>query len=199
MISVGQPIRPTWASLVQYGQTSHVVSKRKGFMDRLCTPWRMKYISSNNANEKGCVFCNDLAADPAEDHKNLVVYRGENTFAMMNLYPYNTGHLMILPNAHVPVLIDLTRKTQIEMMLLTTYFTDLLTQVMKPDGLNVGLNLGSAAGAGIPGHLHLHIVPRWNSDSNFMTTIGNTRVLPELIEDTYDRIVAWLQQHPPAK
>ena len=168
-------------------------------MDRLYTPWRMKYVSSNNANEKGCVFCNDLAADPAEDRENLVVYRSENTFVVMNLYPYNTGHLMILPKAHVPVLTDLTRETQIELMLLTTYFTDLLTQVMKPHGLNVGLNLGSAAGAGLADHLHLHIVPRWKGDGNFMVTIGNTRVLPELIEDTYDKIVAWLQQHPPAK
>jgi ATP adenylyltransferase len=115
----------------------------------------------------------------------------------MNIYPYNTGHLMILPHEHVATLSAISAETRLEIMNFAAYFTDLLTELMHPDGFNVGLNLGQGAGAGIDGHLHLHIVPRWNGDSNFMAAIAVTRILPETLEDTYERIVNLLKKQPP--
>ncbi|MBN1217960.1 MAG: HIT domain-containing protein [Anaerolineae bacterium] len=166
-------------------------------MDRLYTPWRMKYVSSTQKKSEGCIFCDHLKADPAQDRANYLVYRGPTTFTVMNIFPYNTGHLMILPREHVGTLPEVPPPTQFEMITLTTYFTELLTELMHPDGFNVGLNMGRAAGAGIDGHLHIHLVPRWNGDSNFMPVIGETRVLPEELGDTYDKIVARLKEQPP--
>ena len=157
----------------------------------------MKYVTSTPEKSKGCIFCNYLNADPQLDCEHHLVYRGQTTFTMMNIYPYNTGHLMILPNAHVATLSEVSPAAQFEMMALASYFTDLLTQVFNPDGFNVGLNIGRAAGAGIDSHLHLHIVPRWSGDSNFMPVIGETRVLPEALIDTYDKIVVRLNEQPP--
>lgn len=166
-------------------------------VDRLFTPWRMKYVASTRQQPEGCVFCAKLN-DPSElDRTNYLVYRARTVFAIMNIYPYNTGHLMILPNQHVARLIEVPPEVQVEMMMLTTYFTELLTDVMRPDGFNIGLNLGRAAGAGIDSHLHIHIVPRWSGDSNFMAVVGETRVLPEDLSDTYDRLVKRLQEWPP--
>jgi ATP adenylyltransferase len=158
----------------------------------------MKYVTSTQKEAKGCVFCANFAADPSHDRENFVVYRGHTTFTVMNIYPYNSGHVMILPQQHVPTLTEVPREAQIEMITLTSYFTGLLKQLMKPDGFNIGTNIGKAAGAGIAGHLHTHIVPRWAGDSNFITVVGSTRVLPELIEQTYDRIVAELKISPPS-
>ncbi len=166
-------------------------------MERLYTPWRMKYVVTTRTKIDGCVFCAKLNDSPEHDRENLIVYRGEKVFAIMNIYPYNTGHLMILPNQHVATLLEASPDIQVELIALTTYFTGLLTDLIHPDGFNVGLNIGRAAGAGIDGHLHIHIVPRWNGDSNFMPVIGETRVLPEELGDTYDRIVKLLQERPP--
>jgi ATP adenylyltransferase len=166
-------------------------------MDRLYTPWRSKYVISNRRTGDNCVFCAKLEANPADDRENLVVYRGQHTFTIMNIYPYNTGHLLILPHQHVATLAEMGPETQAEMMSLVSYFTELLTQVMNPDGFNIGINLGKAAGAGMADHIHAHLVPRWSGDSNFMAIVGNTRVLPELLEDTYDKILAGLQANPP--
>ncbi len=165
--------------------------------ERLYTPWRMKYVTSTHKQIEGCIFCNKIAAETKQDRENFVVYRGQSTFVMMNIYPYNTGHLMVIPQAHVSTLTDVSAQTQFEILVLTTYFTELLSQLMNPDGFNIGLNIGRAAGAGIDSHLHLHLVPRWSGDSNFMPVIGETRVLPEELGDTYDRIVAVLKQQPP--
>lgn len=167
-------------------------------MDRLYTPWRMKYITSEQKEIGGCVFCAKLEDSVENDRDNLLVYRGPTTFTVMNIYPYNTGHLMILPNQHVSTLPQVSTQAQTEMMQLITYFSELLAGVLKPEGFNVGLNLGKAAGAGIDSHLHMHLVPRWLGDGNFISVVGNTRVLPELLEDTYDKIVAALQKNPPA-
>ena len=164
--------------------------------DILFTPWRKKYVTSNEKEVDGCVFCMKLQ-DTTSDRENFVVYRGQTTFATMNIYPYNPGHLMLLPCQHVSTLAEVSRDTQIEMMLLISYFTELLSQLMQPDGFNVGINIGQAAGAGIASHLHTHIVPRWNGDSNFMTIVGKTRVLPETLHDTYDQIVDLLNKQPP--
>lgn len=164
--------------------------------DRLYTPWRMKYIVSGKKNQ-GCVFCNALNSDVEHDRENFIVYRAEETFTIMNIYPYNVGHLMVLPRQHISAPSELSRNAQLEMMLLTTYFTEVLTELMHPEGYNVGMNIGKAGGAGIDTHLHMHIVPRWNGDSNFMPVLGQTRVLPEELENTYDKILATMAAMPP--
>lgn len=166
-------------------------------MERLYTPWRMQYVTTAKKKVEGCVFCAKLDDGPEFDGENFIVYRGETAFVVMNIYPYNTGHLMVLPYDHVAKLSDLTSTTQTEMMLLTTHFTDLLDQLMNPDGFNIGLNLGRVAGAGVDSHLHMHIVPRWGGDHNFMSVIGETRVLPETLDDTYDRIMTLTKNQPP--
>lgn len=165
--------------------------------ERLYTPWRMKYVTSTHKQIEGCIFCNKIATETKQDRENFVVYRGRSTVVMMNLYPYNTGHLMVIPQAHVSTLVEVDAEAQFEMMALTTYFTELLSQLMHPDGFNIGLNIGRAAGAGIDDHLHLHLVPRWSGDSNFMPVIGETRVLPEELGDTYAKIVAGIERQPP--
>lgn len=157
----------------------------------------MKYVTSTHKKIEGCIFCNKLTAETGSDRENFVVYRGQSTVVMMNIFPYNTGHLLVIPHAHVSSLADVSAEAQFEMMVLTTYFTELLSQLMHPDGFNIGLNIGRAAGAGIDNHLHLHLVPRWGGDSNFMPVIGETRVLPEELGDTYDKIVAALKRQPP--
>ena len=165
-------------------------------MDILFTPWRMKYIASTKKSDS-CVFCAALNTDPGQDRENFLLYRGRHTFVVMNIYPYNTGHLLILPREHVAALPEVPPAAQFELMSLASYFTALLSQLMKPDGFNMGLNMGRAAGAGIDDHLHLHLVPRWGGDSNFMSIVGQTRVIPEELETTYDRIVALLSKNPP--
>lgn len=166
-------------------------------MERLYTPWRMKYVTSAQKKAEGCIFCDILHANPGHDRENNLIYRGRTTFVVLNIYPYNTGHLMVLPNDHVASLPQVSPASQCEMMALTSYFTQLLTEIFNPDGFNVGINIGRAAGAGIDSHLHLHIVPRWSGDSNFMPVIGATRVLPEELTQTYDKIVALLKKQPP--
>jgi ATP adenylyltransferase len=157
----------------------------------------MKYITSTQKKTEECVFCAKLVEGPDQDRENFVVYRGSAAFVVMNIYPYNPGHLMVLPQAHIATLNDLDQKVQIELITLTSYFTALLSQMMAPDGFNVGMNIGQAAGAGLETHLHLHIVPRWRGDSNFMPVIGETRVLPEELGDTYDKIISLLKKDPP--
>ncbi len=157
-------------------------------LERLYTPWRMKYIS-NQTKESGCVFCKAFNDEPTHDRANFLVYRGEHTFTMMNIYPYNTGHLLILPHEHVGALDKTSVAMQTEMMTLATYFTNILAKLFRADGFNLGMNLGKAAGAGIDSHIHFHIVPRWLGDSNFVSVIGETRVLPEELGNTYDKII----------
>ena len=167
-------------------------------LERLYTPWRMRYVASTQTKTDGCIFCTQLNDDPEHDRENYLVHRGQTVFAVMNIYPYNTGHLMILPYQHLATLAEVPPHVQFELITLTAYFTNLLTDLMHPDGFNVGLNIGRAAGAGIDSHLHMHIVPRWSGDSNFMPVIGETRVLPEELGDTYDRIVKLLNEQPPS-
>jgi ATP adenylyltransferase len=157
----------------------------------------MKYVATTHTKVDGCIFCSKCNDSPERDQENFLVYRGQTVFAIMNIFPYNTGHLMILPYQHVATLTDVPPDVQFELINLTTYFTELLTDLMRPDGFNVGINIGRAAGAGIDSHLHVHIVPRWSGDSNFMPVIGETRVLPEQLEDTYDRIVKLVNERLP--
>ena len=160
-------------------------------MDHIWTPWRMKYIQENEKSS-GCVFC--TAANAADDAEQLIFFRGKTAFMILNRYPYTSGHVMCVPYVHESRLHDLSRKTRIEIMELTSKAVEVLQRVYQPDGFNVGLNLGEMAGAGIAKHLHMHIVPRWGGDTNFMSSVGNTRVLPESLEDTFQRIrQMWLQ------
>jgi ATP adenylyltransferase len=145
----------------------------------------MKYISKAS-HETGCVFCNALKKN--DDHENLIVQRAERAFIMLNKFPYTSGHLMVAPFAHFSSLEDLDALTRAEMMELTALSMTALRKVYNPQAFNLGANIGEAAGAGVPGHVHLHIVPRWNGDTNFMSTIGGVRVLPEELEDTYRRV-----------
>jgi ATP adenylyltransferase len=152
----------------------------------------MAYVGGNSDPVSGCVFCEALQSD--DDAGSLIVHRGLHAFAMLNLYPYNTGHLMILPNDHAHDLGTLPPNARSEMAELTSSFCTGLKKIMGCDGLNTGMNLGSAAGAGIADHLHQHIVPRWTGDANFMPIVGGTKVLPELIPATYGKIRAEVER-----
>lgn len=159
-------------------------------MKRLWASWRMKYISSTD-KQPGCAFCEALNKEDSSE--NLIVHRGKNSLIILNKYPYTSGHLMVAPLAHVANIEELDAETGNEIFQLITHSTTTLKMVYQPEGFNIGANLGQAAGAGIPGHLHFHIVPRWNGDTNYMSTIGEIRVIPEDIEVTYKRIKEQLQ------
>ena len=154
-------------------------------MNHLWSPWRMRYIE-NHEKQEGCVFCNAQAkADSAE---NLIAFRGKNAYVILNRYPYTSGHLMVAPFKHKSSLEELDLETRTEMMELTSRCMTVLRNIYNPQGYNMGANIGAAAGAGVVGHVHIHIVPRWAGDTNFMSTLGETRVLPESLEDTYRRV-----------
>lgn len=163
--------------------------------ERLYNPWRLKYINSPKRQADQCVFC-QILNNPADDPENFVVHRGDHTFSLLNIYPYNPGHVLVLPYEHVPTLVETPAIARQEMMNVATYFTALLTDLMQPDGYNIGVNIGKAAGAGLESHLHLHVVPRWAGDSNFMPVIGETRTLPEEMPATYDKIMRGMQDRP---
>src|SRR5688572_24303893 len=162
-------------------------------MEQLYTPWRKNYVTSNNKME-GCVFCACFKEVEEHDRKNYLIYRGKNTFVIMNIYPYNTGHLMILPHEHISTLAEMSEMAQNEMIRLATYFTDLLSGLMKPDGFNLGIDIRRTAGAGIDSDLHMRLVRRWSGDGSFMAVIGQARVLPETLGETYERILATLKR-----
>ncbi len=151
------------------------------------SPWRLKYIE-NHEKKEDCVFC--IALQQVDGTGNLIVFRGEHAYVILNRFPYTTGHVLVVPYAHQPALDLLEVAARAEMMELVNHITQVLEKVYLPDGFNIGVNIGAAAGAGIANHVHIHIVPRWVGDTNFMSTLGETRVLPELLEDTYRRMVA---------
>ncbi len=153
-------------------------------MDILWAPWRIQYIEQ--PKEPGCIFC----IKPAEnqDKKNLIIYRGQQCFVIMNFYPYNNGHLMVVPFRHVSDLTDLDNKERLELMDLLAMCKDALKSTMFPQGFNIGMNLGEVAGAGVKDHLHFHIVPRWNGDTNFMPICGHTKVVSEGLAETWERL-----------
>lgn len=152
--------------------------------DILYSPWRLKYILSEKENN--CIFClKPLAKD---DEKHLILHRSEYSFVIMNLYPYNNGHLMIVPNKHVSSLSELNIDELSDLMQLAQLSETILNKVYSPNGFNIGMNIGKAGGAGIESHLHMHIVPRWFGDSNFMTVTGGTRVVPESFESAYHKL-----------
>ena len=152
--------------------------------ERLWTPWRLAYVSGGGESS-GCVFC---AALQDEDAGPLILFRGAMCFVILNLFPYTNGHLMIVPNRHVASLGDTSVEERSELIELTRRAEAALTEAYAPDGMNMGINLGKPAGAGVPGHLHMHVVPRWSGDTNFMTVVGQTRVLPEDLPATAKKL-----------
>ncbi|HLZ31357.1 MAG TPA: HIT domain-containing protein [Chloroflexota bacterium] len=156
-------------------------------MDLLWTPWRRAFIEGASGDaETACFLCTTSAAH--DDRPNLILLRDERAFVIMNRYPYNSGHLMIAPYAHTGDLPGLDRSTAQQLMTLTQRCVGVLQQAYQPQGFNVGMNLGKAAGAGVPDHVHLHVVPRWVGDTNFMPVVGHAKVLPETLDQTYDRL-----------
>ena len=160
-------------------------------MDYLWTPWRYAYVTSPE-NSSGCIFCELSGLN--DDRRAHIVHRGVNCFVILNRYPYTPGHVMIVPFAHLARLQDLPAEAAEEMIHLAQSLERVLRKLYRPDGVNLGMNLGKAAGAGVAGHIHMHALPRWVADSNFMTVIGETRILPESLEVTYDRIQQAFEQ-----
>ena len=158
-------------------------------MDFLFTPWRFVYVA-DAAKDDRCIFCDLLAAN--DDAKSLIVLRGERNFIVLNRFPYTSGHVMIVPYAHIADLSACDPATLSEMMQLARRVQIALSSAYKPDGYNLGMNLGRCAGAGVTGHLHLHVLPRWAGDTNFMTVTGETRVHPEDLSTTYEKLRAAL-------
>jgi ATP adenylyltransferase len=159
-------------------------------VDTLWSPWRYEYIASNdaaNTQSSGCVFCS-LRDDPDRDQENFVIHRASYNFVVLNIYPYISGHLLIVPYQHVSELDAASRETTDELMDLTKRSQTALRDAYQPAGFNIGMNLGRAAGAGVVDHIHIHILPRWIGDTNFMSTVGNTRVIPEDLTTTYEKL-----------
>jgi ATP adenylyltransferase len=165
-------------------------------VDRLWTPWRYQYISGEKAENSGdnssssnsCIFCTLPREDPSQDESNFIIHRARHNFIVLNLYPYTSGHLLVIPYEHSSELDAISKEATDELMDLAKRTQTVLRAAYRPDGFNLGMNLGRAAGAGVAGHVHLHVMPRWTGDANFMTTAGETRVLPEDLPTTYSKL-----------
>jgi ATP adenylyltransferase len=159
-------------------------------MDYLWTPWRYAYVSGTEKTT-GCVFCNAVKED---DAKALIVYRGKNCFVILNAFPYTPGHVMIVPYTHLDELQKLPPDAANEMIALSQRMETVLRELYHPDGINLGMNIGKAAGAGIAGHIHMHVLPRWIADANFVSVVGETRILPEMLDVTWERMRKAMQR-----
>ena len=155
-------------------------------MDKLWSPWRMEYIQSKKEKNDECIFC--VKAKEKNDRENLVLYRGLKTFVLMNLYPYNNGHIMVIPYEHVETTNPLSNKTMEEIMVLADKSMEIFRTIMSAQGFNFGANIGVSGGAGIADHIHFHLVPRWIGDTNFMPVLGHTKVMVDGLVDTYDKL-----------
>ena len=161
-------------------------------METMWAPWRSEYISGTTEKPKneGCVFCEALLT--TDDHERHIIYRGNAAFVILNKYPYNNGHMLVLPKRHISRPDMMTAEERGEIMDLIVKAQTVLYQVYNPGGVNIGANIGAAAGAGIAAHMHFHVLPRWNADVNFMTAVANTRVIPESLDETWEKIrKAW--------
>ncbi len=162
-------------------------------MHVLWAPWRYSYIKRvTRGEERGCILCKLQEMD---DEEALIVYRGDTAYIVMNLYPYNTGHVMIVPKRHVASLSELDNREKLELVLLTQAAIEGIREALQPHGFNIGVNLGRVAGAGIEDHLHIHVVPRWDGDTNFMPVIAETKVIPQDIRETYKIIREPIRRH----
>jgi ATP adenylyltransferase len=162
-------------------------------MDHLWTPWRMRYLQGEDRpsdGSAGCVFCVTSSENRTCDVDNLIVRRGQRAFVILNRYPYNNGHLMVVPYLHVPSLEQLDAETLAELMALVQQSLSVLRAIYRPQAFNLGMNIGEAAGAGIAEHVHFHVVPRWAGDTNYMTVVGQTRIIPEDLPETCRRLCA---------
>ncbi len=159
-------------------------------MEKMWSPWRSQYIEHIGEERKGCVFC--AAPKENEDEKSLILYRGDFTYIIMNKYPYNNGHLMVVPYEHVSDPSQIDEKTSTEMWKLLMFSQEALKKSIYPHGFNLGMNIGESGGAGIKDHLHMHIVPRWNGDTNFSVTTADFKVLSEALEETRKKIIKFL-------
>ena len=160
-------------------------------MDRLWTPWRFDYISKIDYSDQGCVFCEILAAD--RDRENLLLLRGKTLFVILNLFPYTSGHLLLVANRHIASLSEARTDELSEFLETAQKCERALSQEYKPSGYNMGFNIGRAAGAGVEHHLHMHVLPRWTGDANFLSVVSETRVLPEQLGKTYDRLLPYFK------
>ncbi len=161
-------------------------------MDRLWTPWRYRYVTTDasaGTQRKECVFCCILGSENS-DRENLIVHRAEDNFVILNRFPYASGHSMVIPYAHLDTLSALPASTLQEMAALTQKLEGVLSSLYRPDGMNIGMNIGRAAGAGVAGHIHMHAVPRWMGDTNFASVIAETRIIPEESDVTWERLAA---------
>ena len=156
-------------------------------MKILWAPWRIKYILGK---KEGCIFCDKVKEN--KDRENYILLRGENAFVILNTFPYSNGHLMVAPYKHVPDLDGLEKDVLTEMMGLVKTCTQILKKTLNPEGFNIGANLGKVAGAGVEGHIHIHIVPRWEGDTSFISTVGETKIIPESLDDTYRKLLSAL-------
>jgi ATP adenylyltransferase len=167
--------------------------ERPSALERLWAPWRQSYISlaQSPENETACFMCEGIADD--RDRERLLVHRGVHSVVMLNRFPYNNGHLLVAPRRHHGALEGLERDEVLDIQQTLARMVTALTTLLRPDGFNVGLNLGRAAGAGLPGHLHWHVVPRWNGDTNFMPVLSNAKVISQSLESLYDLLAAHLR------
>ena len=165
------------------------LERETAIVDVLWTPWRYQYVKRDNEKKSDCVFCSILK-NSADDEENFILHRAEFNFVILNIYPYISGHLMIIPYAHFAELDECPKETSDEMMDLAKRCQTILRQIYNPNGFNLGINLGKAAGAGVAEHLHLHILPRWFGDANFMTAACETRTIPEDLRTTYEKLKA---------
>jgi len=154
-------------------------------MSHLWTPWRMAYLRGQEPRPEGCLFCAKPGEEDAAAH---IVHRGRRCYVILNRFPYNNGHLMVVPYAHVANIEDLDAETAAELLALTQLSVRVLRQAYQPQGFNLGMNIGEVAGAGVAGHVHLHVVPRWGGDTNYMTIVGQTRVIAEWLDQTYHQL-----------
>ncbi len=153
--------------------------------ENIFAPWRFKYVTSHSA-PSDCVLCK--ARDASDDDNIFILHRGTRCFIILNLYPYNNGHIMIVPNEHTSFLNDLDQESSNEMFRLASRCEEILKKVYSPQGFNIGMNIGKCAGAGIEDHIHLHVIPRWQGDTSFMSVVSGTRVIPEDIESTFKKL-----------
>ena len=159
-------------------------------MEQLWSPWRMEYILGEKP--EGCVFCTAFSAEPTQDEAHLILHRGTHCGVIMNLFPYNNGHLMVVPYAHQPTFEAMFPEALAEVLILVNRATASLRDALDAQGFNIGVNIGKSAGAGIADHVHMHVVPRWAGDTNFLTTVGCARCIPQELKDSYDKLkAAW--------
>lgn len=164
-------------------------------MDKLWAPWRYNYVQDLEKPVEGCIFCTKPSMDPSNDRENMILMRGTACFVIMNKYPYNNGHLMVVPYCHTCEIDTLDNATALELWSLVVKCRKVLLETLHPDGFNIGMNLGRVAGAGIDQHVHMHIVPRWNGDTNFMSVVCDTKVISQSICDGYDCLAPRFQDN----